>query len=417
MSLLHSLGDDAQWEAHLKRKQRDKHTFPQDLLFLEEFVAEKRYKPIAEQMLREDYDLPLPKRALISKKNTDKKRVVYYYPADEHQMLKLLNYLISKKYDDKLSDACHSFRSGRSVRTVMHKIGRIENLDRKYSIKLDLSSYCSSIPVDPLLQVSGKIVDDDPMMMNFFARMMHRGKSLWGGKTISETMGAIAGTPTAGFFENIYLKDVDNYFLERNIPYFRYGDDILLLVDTKEEQQEYLKLLTKMLVEERGLILNPDKLCLTDPGEVWEYLGVSYSGGNYDLARGTVEKAKRRIRRYAKYLYREKCCREGVSNEVAAEILLRRFNAMFFDTFEDNEFAWNRWYFSVITTSKSLKEIDIHMQRYLRYLFTGCHGKKNYKITYKKLKELGYRSLVHEYYEYLESPPEEKTNKKQEENN
>ena len=65
-----------------------------------------------------------------------------------------------------------------------------------------------------------------------------------------------------------------------------------------------------------------------------------------------------------------------------------------------DEFTWCRWFFPNITTDVSLKEIDEYMQQYIRYIITGRHYKGNYRITYKQLKEWGYRSLVHEYYKY-----------------
>ena len=34
----------------------------------------------------------------------------------------------------------------------------------------------------------------------------------------------------------------------------------------------------------------------------------------------------------------------------------------------------------------------------LRYLASGKHNKANYRVRYEKLKSLGYKSLVHEYY-------------------
>ena len=64
----------------------------------------------------------------------------------------------------------------------------------------------------------------------------------------------------------------------------------------------------------------------------------------------------------------------------------------------DDELTWSRWFFPNITTDKTLKEIDEYMQQYIRYTVTGRHYKGNYKITYEKMKEWGYMSLVHEYY-------------------
>ena len=55
--------------------------------------------------------------------------------------------------------------------------------------------------------------------------------------------------------------------------------------------------------------------------------------------------------------------------------------------------------FPVINCANGLQIIDHYLQQSVRALATGKHNKANYRITYSKLKELGYRSLVHEYYE------------------
>ena len=65
-----------------------------------------------------------------------------------------------------------------------------------------------------------------------------------------------------------------------------------------------------------------------------------------------------------------------------------------------DEFTWNRWFFPNLTVDAGLKEIDAYMQQYIRYAVTGRHYKGNYRISYEALKEWGYRSLVHEYYEW-----------------
>ena len=46
-----------------------------------------------------------------------------------------------------------------------------------------------------------------------------------------------------------------------------------------------------------------------------------------------------------------------------------------------------------------MKEIDHYLQQNIRYLSTGKHSKANYRTDYAKLKQLGYRSLVKEYFE------------------
>ena len=55
--------------------------------------------------------------------------------------------------------------------------------------------------------------------------------------------------------------------------------------------------------------------------------------------------------------------------------------------------------------NESLKEIDIYMCQYIRYILSGKHKgyKKNAKIPYSKLKQLGFKPLVNEFWKTRKS--------------
>ena len=75
---------------------------------------------------------------------------------------------------------------------------------------------------------------------------------------------------------------------------------------------------------------------------------------------------------------------------------------------------WDRWlghqnipsrlslwlHFPVINSTDGLKEIDHYLQQNIRFLSTGKHNKANYRTDYAQLKQLGYKSLVNEFYKY-----------------
>ena len=65
----------------------------------------------------------------------------------------------------------------------------------------------------------------------------------------------------------------------------------------------------------------------------------------------------------------------------------------------DNDLTWSFWYFSVLTTTKSLNEIDRYAQECVRYLISGKRTKARFNVRYEQMKELGYKSLVHAFYE------------------
>ena len=79
--------------------------------------------------------------------------------------------------------------------------------------------------------------------------------------------------------------------------------------------------------------------------------------------------------------------------------LINHFNKKFFENDDNDGLTWSRWFFPVINQTDGLKEIDHYLQQNIRYLSTGKHSKANYRTDYAKLKQLGYRSLVKEYFE------------------
>ena len=104
--------------------------------------------------------------------------------------------------------------------------------------------------------------------------------------------------------------------------------------------------------------------------------------------------------------------RWGARNEVdperSAKAFIRVFNRKLLESPDDNELSWAYWFFPVINTTKSLKEIDHYAQQCIRTLMTGKHTKARFNARYEEMKKLGYRSLVHEYYtlsDSLREPP------------
>jgi hypothetical protein len=190
--------------------------------------------------------------------------------------------------------------------------------------------------------------------------------------------------------------DMDKHFLENGIIYARYSDDIIIMdkdLDNLKKNIAYIH----SVIDSRGLNINSDKEELFLPHTPWNFLGFEYNDGVIDLSDVTLKKIKDKIRRKGRALYRWKIKNEK-STEHAIKVMLRVFNNKFYREDHQKDLTWSKWFFPVITTHNKLEIIDNYLIQYLRYLSTGKFSKKNYNITYDYLKELGYKSLVNEYY-------------------
>lgn len=395
MSILHELTDANIWQEYLQYKTDKGHLSKKELKELSDFINNKEYFKITNNILDESYCFNPPNKAFINKSGTDKKRIIYTFSHDEAMVLKVMTYLLYR-YDHKLSDCCYSFRRNTSAKDAIKKIVSIKKLTQMFCLKVDISNYFNSIPVDRLVIRLAEIIDDDEPLLSFLSRILLANEAIENGNIIHENRGAMAGTPISPFLANIYLKPLDEYYSSNGTLYFRYSDDILMFFPTiKELHAEYSYLCDYL--SKAGLSINPDKLYVSAPGETFEFLGISYDNGIVDLSTTTINKIKAKIRRKARALYRWRIKRDATF-EQTAKVMIRVFNKKFYDDIDEHSFTWSRWFFPLINTDVSLKEIDSYLLQYIRYINKGRHYKGNYKVKYEDMKALGYRSLVNEYH-------------------
>ena len=395
MSILEELNKDEIWDSFLQYKLDKNHLSAKEQEEWSVFIGGRKYRDITEHLMEPGFTFDYPTKICVNKSGSRKKRVVYSFGEAGSMVLKCMAFLLYR-YDYKISDSCYSFRRYSSAKDAIGRILTIPDLKEKYCFKADISNYFNSIPSERLTGVLEQVIADDEPLVAFLRRLLSAGKAYDNDMLVEDERGAMAGIPIAPFFANVYLLSLDRLFEERQIPYFRYSDDILFFADTLEELENDRKLLEAHILE-KGLQMNRDKITVTLPGESWEFLGFCYKQGKIDLSEVTKNKLKAKIKRKAHSLYRWRV-RKNVDFERTAKAMIRSFNRKFYDDTDENRFTWSRWFFPVLSTDEGLKELDAYLVQYIRYLSSGRHYKGNYRVTYEQIKELGYRSLVNEYY-------------------
>ena len=396
MSLLDRLREPAVWEAFYAYKTglACPKQFAKEL---RAFIDAEGWRPVCEAIERGE-PFPLPRRAVISKLSSGKKRVVYTYPRAENTVLKLLTWLLLRHYDGLFSRCLWSFRPGRTAKDAVRSLLRSPGIWKLFSYKADIHDYFNSIPVERLLPLLRRAVGEDEALFAFLSRLLTEPMVLADGEHLTEQKGIMAGTPLSAFYANLYLAELDRRFAEAGVPYARYSDDIILFVPSREEAEDQAAFLRDFL-KEQGLAINPEKEFYSAPGEGWTFLGFLCREGVIDVAPVTVKKLKAKMRRKARSLQRWRQ-RNGESGERAARAFIRVFRRKLLESPADHELSWSRWFFSVINTTESLAVIDRYAEDCLRYLLSGKRTKARYNVRYEELRALGWRSLVHAYYEY-----------------
>lgn len=395
MDMLYALNKREVWQEFLEYKLSGGHLSKADEKALAEFIEGQKFLPVAEKIANGGSFAP-PKKTAISKMSTCKKRIVYTYAEDENWVLKLLTWLLQRKYDHLFAYNLYSFRPRKGVRDAVKRLTRTHNIRQMWSYKVDISNYFNSVPVERLLPLLRDTLREEPEICRFLESLLTNPLVNDHGNLIPEEKGIMAGTPISTFLANLYLAHMDHYFADIGVLYARYSDDIIVFGNTEAEREQSAESILRFL-NEAGLSVNPSKEARTAPGEMWTFLGICYRDGIIDVAPVSVDKLKAKMRRKSRALVRWQA-RKGATGENAAKAFIRVFNRKLFENPVEHELTWVRWYFPLINTTDSLKIIDEYSQSCIRYLATGKHTKAAYNFRYEQMKELGYISLVNRYY-------------------
>lgn len=398
MSLLDILSDENVWIDFYEQKVNPAYFRIPDAQELFRYVREKRYLPVVERIYG-GRGLSIPQKKRIAKSDTSKKRIVYSLPDDEATVLKLLTWLMIRKYDWFLSDNLYSFRPGHGAKHALEKLTGNPEISQYYSYKLDVRNYFNSIDIKQLLPVLEQLFSDDKPLYDFIASQLSDPRALDGDEIVEEQKGVMAGMPYAVFFANVYLTRLDREFEKiPDVIYCRYSDDIIIFAKEKGTLDDAKEKLLSTLAE-LHLEVNPDKVVETAPHKPWTFLGFECNGKEIDVSKVSVGKIKAKMRRKARSLERWRRIK-GKDGWMAARAFIKHFNKKLYTSESNSEVNWSWWYFPLITTEKSLKVIDAYMQDCVRFVATGSRTKSRFNFTYDQMKELGLQSLVNRWFAY-----------------
>lgn len=118
------------------------------------------------------------------------------------------------------------------------------------------------------LAVAGAVLT--PTIIETFRRRFHPRK------------GILQGSPLSPVLANLYLTDFDKSFQKSAPQLVRYCDDFVILCQSREEAEKYLRKAKRELAK-KNLILHPEKTRILAPTDEFEFLGYKF------LADGMVE--------------------------------------------------------------------------------------------------------------------------------
>ena len=144
-SLLDRLDSDSEWIDYLTRKE-DANPNDPELDHYWEMFRDEDCRRVCSEIASGKHAFSIPRKSLIAKGHSNKKRTVYQYDKYETMALRLLAGLLHE-YDYLFADNLFSFRRGKHVGDAVRILRREIGKGRMWGCKMDIHDYFNSINI------------------------------------------------------------------------------------------------------------------------------------------------------------------------------------------------------------------------------------------------------------------------------
>lgn len=400
MSLIEELSKQEHWDETMDRMTKKSNLNNEQSMevillnscgFKEQFI---------EHVISGTYAWSIPRKILLNKIGTTKKRTVYMYSIQDRYVLGVLYRVFSKQFNDTISSNCFSYKRGVKTLNAIDYLRSDTQLNKKHGVKLDIKAYFNSVNRECLNRILAEISLGDTGILKLLTDMFNSDIVTFEDKEIVEYKSLTPGSALASFLANYCLKDIDNYVVDTlGITYARYSDDILMFADTKEELQKGLDMVNAKL-DQLGLLINDSKYVWFEPGAEVDFLGLKLKAdGKIDISDNSAKKFKKKIR-HSCIMGRHDIEYAHKDPYKVAKKIIGRYNYRVYKCFiqDASKFGWAYYAFRYINIIDTIKNIDYYMKDRLRQMITGHNNSANIrKVSDLQLAELGYVSMVDMY--------------------
>ena len=169
-------------------------------------------------------------------------------------LLGLLNHALHA-WDDRFSPALCANILFRGKGDAFVRIRQTPQFGSLYLFSADVRAYGDSIDGELLCAALGRLSWLDPEFLSFAQRLIRDRRYMCGGRVYEDGAAVKTGIPLCGFFENVYLHELDLLLESRSAFYVRYADD-LLFGTQRPEERDALALEVRRFMAERKLTLH-----------------------------------------------------------------------------------------------------------------------------------------------------------------
>lgn len=180
------------------------------------------------------------------------------------------------RYDTRFSPDSHAWRPGRGVFSALQQYCVLGGANR-WAIQMDVARCFDSMDRELLREALEAFLPEEPTLTRLLRRFA-AAPVLEEGRLTERERGICQGTPLSPFLCNVYLHRLDLWLAEWEVPFVRYGDDLVLFGNEQAALRETAEATAAFLREKLGLHLGRKKLQADAPMQML-FLGHRFAAG------------------------------------------------------------------------------------------------------------------------------------------